>query len=104
MALASQPRFRAGYDFLRLRADALEVDADLADWWEDFALGDADEREALLQVAREAERTRRQGEPAGPSPGSGEAPRKRRRRRRRSAGSRDEAAASADPLPRTDEH
>ncbi|HTP75142.1 MAG TPA: polynucleotide adenylyltransferase PcnB, partial [Burkholderiaceae bacterium] len=61
-ALIAQPRFRAGYDFLRLRADAQEVDSELADWWEDFSLGDADEREALLQLARDAERSRRQPE------------------------------------------
>ena len=39
-ALVEQPRYRAGYDFLRLRADAGEVAAELAEWWEDFALGD----------------------------------------------------------------
>src|SRR5262249_17340756 len=78
-----QPRFRAGYDFLRLRADAQELDGELADWWEDFSLGDADEREALLQLAREAERHRRQ-----PDAAAGGAPAKRRRRRRRSGGPR----------------
>jgi poly(A) polymerase len=50
--LAAQPRFRAGYDFLRLRADTGEVPVDLADWWEDFHLGSDDEREALLEAAR----------------------------------------------------
>ncbi|MFN9763737.1 MAG: polynucleotide adenylyltransferase PcnB, partial [Pseudomonadota bacterium] len=40
-ALAGQPRFRAGYDFLRLRADAGELPAELADWWEDYHLGSA---------------------------------------------------------------
>src|SRR6202007_1967960 len=39
-ALVAQPRFRAGYDFLRLRADVGEVDEALADWWEDYHLGD----------------------------------------------------------------
>ncbi len=56
LALANQPRFRAGYDFLRLRADSGELGApagiDLADWWEDFHLGSEDEREALLQALR----------------------------------------------------
>ncbi|HET7525142.1 MAG TPA: polynucleotide adenylyltransferase PcnB [Burkholderiaceae bacterium] len=79
-ALVAQPRFRAGYDFLRLRADAQEVDNELADWWEDFSLGDADERDALLQVARDAERSRRVPEPANTG-----APAKKRRRRRRGA-------------------
>jgi poly(A) polymerase len=95
-ALVAQPRFRAGYDFLRLRADAQEVDSELADWWEDFSLGDADEREALLQLAREAERTRRQAEPAaGDAPAAG----KKRRRRRRSGAKRDSGAEVAPPAP-----
>jgi poly(A) polymerase len=51
--LIAQPRFRAGYDFLRLRADAGEIDAELADWWEDLHLGSDDEREAMLQDLRE---------------------------------------------------
>jgi len=91
-ALVAQPRFRAGYDFLRLRADAQEVEGELADWWEDFSLGDADEREALLQVARESERNRRQPEPAAVA-----APAKRRRRRRRSGGARGEGGAAPAP-------
>jgi len=91
-ALVAQPRFRAGYDFLRLRADAQEVDGELADWWEDFSLGDADEREALLQLARDAERHRRQPEPAAAG-----APAKRRRRRRRSGAARGEGGAAPEP-------
>jgi poly(A) polymerase len=47
-ALIAQARFRAGYDFLRLRADTGESQADLADWWEDFHLGSDAEREAML--------------------------------------------------------
>ena len=50
--LASQPRFRAGYDFLRLRADTGEVPVELADWWEDFHLGSDEDREALLADVR----------------------------------------------------
>jgi poly(A) polymerase len=38
-SLVEQPRFRAGYDFLRLRADVGEIPVELADWWEDFHLG-----------------------------------------------------------------
>jgi poly(A) polymerase len=104
-SLAAQPRFRAGYDFLRLRADVGEIDLDLADWWEDYHLGDDDEREALLQAVRPASaprrvpRTRREDE-AGPDAPSAEAPdvppgaegeagapaKRRRRRRRKPAG------------------
>ncbi len=67
-SLVDQPRYRAGYDFLRLRADAGEADVELADWWEDFALGDNDEREALVAAAREASATKR-----GASRGGGSA-------------------------------
>jgi len=91
-ALVAQPRFRAGYDFLRLRADAQEVDSELADWWEDFSLGDADEREALLQVARDAERNRRQ-----PQSVVTDTPAKKRRRRRRPGGARGEGGAAPAP-------
>src|SRR5574343_453731 len=38
--LIEQPRFRAGFDFLRLRGQVGEVEAELADWWEDFSLAD----------------------------------------------------------------
>jgi poly(A) polymerase len=57
LAMIEQPRFRAGFDFLRLRADVGEVPTELAEWWEDFSLGNDDEREALLAAAREAQRT-----------------------------------------------
>ncbi|MFN0184681.1 MAG: polynucleotide adenylyltransferase PcnB, partial [Aquabacterium sp.] len=50
-SLVEQPRWRAGYDFLRLRADAGEVPSELAEWWEDYSLGSHDDREALLQAA-----------------------------------------------------
>jgi len=65
--LVDQPRYRAGFDFLRLRADAGEIDTVLADWWEDFALGSDDERSALLDDAREAEKLQQQrGRASGP--------------------------------------
>jgi poly(A) polymerase len=50
--LVEQPRFRAAYDFLRLRADVGEVPTELADWWEDFSLGSDEDREALLRDLR----------------------------------------------------
>jgi len=97
--LVEQPRFRAGFDFLRLRADASEVDAALADWWEDFSLGDDEERRALMDNAREQGQARR---PAGaPAAGSADPAKKRRRRRRKpaDAGGAGEAAAAALPEP-----
>jgi poly(A) polymerase len=66
-ALAGQPRFRAGYDFLRLRADSGEMHGELADWWEDFHLGSDDEREALLADVRQQQASRgRRASPASP--------------------------------------
>ena len=63
-SLVEQPRFRAAYDFLRLRADTGEISGDLADWWEDFSLGSAEEREALIEAARESQRSARPARPA----------------------------------------
>jgi poly(A) polymerase len=72
-SLAAQPRFRAGFDFLRLRADVGELPVELADWWEDYHLGSDDERQAMLEEVRarqQGARVRRvpkagvQGEPA----------------------------------------
>src|SRR2546423_4960548 len=90
--LVEQPRFRAGFDFLRLRADAGEIDASLADWWEDFSLGDDDERRALMDNAREQEHQRRV---AGGAAVAGSDPaKKKRRRRRKPSGTGAEAPAS----------
>ena len=47
-ALIEQPRFRAGFDFLRLRADVGEAPAEIAEWWEDYSMGSEEEREAML--------------------------------------------------------
>jgi poly(A) polymerase len=103
-SLIDQPRYRAAYDFLRLRADCGEIDAELADWWEDFALGTNEEREALIEAAREAQRAQPRRVPAAPrpqmeaapSPEDGAAPAKKRRRRRRKP-----AAAGSSEAPPT---
>ena len=105
--LVEQPRFRAGFDFLRLRADVQEVDEGLADWWQEFSLADDATREDLVQQARteqqsqpRAPRVRRAPRPAVAEGGQGNAasaptedvqegeaaPKKRRRRRRKPAG------------------
>ena len=73
--LLEHPRFRAGYDFLTLRAQAGEAPAELADWWTRFQEADAAEREAMLRPQ--------------------EAPAKRRRSRGRSRKSRGEPAGDA---------
>ena len=50
--LVEQPRFRAGFDFMRLRADVGEVDEPLVDWWQAFSLADESAREDLVQQLR----------------------------------------------------
>ena len=102
-ALVEQPRYRAAYDFLRLRADAGEVSSELAEWWEDFALGDEDERVALLQAVRERQAPRRVPAARAPqaaaeasaAPADESVPRKRRRRRRKPASASETAAVDA---------
>ncbi|NDE23525.1 MAG: polynucleotide adenylyltransferase PcnB, partial [Betaproteobacteria bacterium] len=44
-SLVEQPRFRAGFDFLRLRAEVGDVDLSLADWWQEFSMADDAARE-----------------------------------------------------------
>jgi poly(A) polymerase len=113
-SLLAQARFRAGYDFLRLRADCGDVAVELADWWEDLHLGSDEEREALLLDLRPqpGSKGKRAAMPAGKAgadaatdaddpegdeasegvdatvgDGGAAAPRKRRRRRRKPSGS-----------------
>ena len=70
LSMIEAVRFRAGFDFLRLRADIGEAPVELAEWWEDFSLGSDDEREALLAAVREAQRgaARKTAAPRGPKP------------------------------------
>ncbi len=56
--LLEHPRFRAAYDFLLLRAESGEVDAELGDWWTRFQDVDDDARTAML-LADTAPRPRR---------------------------------------------
>jgi poly(A) polymerase len=43
--MVMQPRFRAGFDFMRLRADVGEVEEALAEWWQDFQTADDERRD-----------------------------------------------------------
>lgn len=109
--LVEQPRFRAGFDFLRLRADIEEVDVRLADWWQEFNMASDSEREDLLQAVKAEQqasqaakpRVRRAPRPEGAAPqaesrpaaeadsGDDAAPKKRRRRRRNPGAAGDQA-------------
>ena len=59
MALMEQPRFRAAFDFMRLRADAGEVQERLADWWQAFSVADVPLRQDLIDQAREEQQRQR---------------------------------------------
>ena len=85
-SLVEQPRFRAGFDFLRLRADAGEAADELARWWEAFSLADEAERRRLMEVAREQDVSRRHVMPPAEATAAGDPVKKRRRRRRKPAG------------------
>ena len=113
--MVMQPRFRAGFDFMRLRADVGEVEEALAEWWQDFQAADDERREDLMDQAKEEQRARQKAQqpvvkrvprnapvaapraagPAGDAEVSeegaefateGSAPKKRRRRRRKPGG------------------
>lgn len=56
--MVAQARFRAGFDFLRLRADVGEVEEELASWWQEFQQADDARREDLVAQAREEQRQR----------------------------------------------
>lgn len=77
--LIEQPRYRAGWDFLRLRAQSGELPMDVPEWWDRFAHAGHDERDALLRDAPQVE-----------------APAKKRRRRRRKPGGADSATVPAE--------
>ena len=121
--LVEQPRFRASFDFMRLRADAGEIDEVLADWWQEFSLADDNLRQDMVDQVRE-EQQQKQRAPrvhklpaardatgqaaANPSADgaipngsheqldSTDAPKKRRRRRRTAGGPREDGAGAPD--------
>jgi poly(A) polymerase len=69
-----QPRFKAGYDFLLLRAESGEVDAELGAWWAAFLDASGDARAAMLlpqkpdEQKKKRRRKRKTSAPATPSP------------------------------------
>jgi poly(A) polymerase len=74
--LLEQPRFRAGWDFLLLRAQSGEIDLELPSWWDRFAHAGQDERASMLSpetAGGTTRRRRRRRKPAGGS-ASAEAP------------------------------
>ncbi|WP_210546441.1 polynucleotide adenylyltransferase PcnB [Rhodoferax sp. PAMC 29310] len=105
--MVDQPRFRAAFDFMRLRADAGEVEEMLADWWQEFSMAHDDVRQDMVDQVRDEQQQRQRAprvhkmpkaapvddanvsapsqsgaENSEPSGEIGDAPKKRRRRRR----------------------
>ena len=126
-SLLEQPRFRAGFDFLRLRAQTGEIDVELSEWWEKFSTAYDDERHIMIEDARQAQLQKPQhsrvrvkradadtvnppgtlagtdatvesGESAGLAEQGENAPARKRRRRRKPAG-RDGAVGGEYPAP-----
>ncbi len=56
--LLSHPRFRAGYDFLLLRSESGEVDAELAEWWTRFQHADEATRRKMTAAPGRGRRRR----------------------------------------------
>lgn len=67
-SLVEQARFRAAFDFMRLRADVGEVSEAIAEWWQEFSTADDLRRQDLLDQVREEQkaptRTRVRAKPA----------------------------------------
>jgi poly(A) polymerase len=57
-SLVEQARFRAAFDFMRLRADVGEVGEAIAEWWQEFGTADDMRRQDLLEQVREEQKVR----------------------------------------------
>ena len=70
-----QPRFKAGYDFLLLRAESGEIETELAQWWTNFMNCDGEARAAMLLPPKpdEAKKRRRRKKPAAKPAATGSA-------------------------------
>ena len=110
-SMVAHLRFRAGFDFLRLRADVEDIAEGLVEWWQEFYITDDARRHDMLAQVREEQRhqqraQQKKGQPVvhrvaapasaaaydddapshdAPAP-DGDAPAKKRRRRRRKSG------------------
>jgi len=70
--LLEHPRFRAGYDFLRLRSESGEVDSEIGEWWERFQhAGEAGRAQMLVQGAEPGRRRGRRRRPRRRNDGGG---------------------------------
>jgi len=65
LRVVEQPRFKAGYDFLLLRAESGEVEQELAGWWTRFLEADTEARVAMLTPEKKPARKRRRRRKGG---------------------------------------
>ena len=66
LVLLTHPRFRAGYDFMLLRAESGEAPMELANWWTRFQDAEMEERNAMLipdAAPKKRPRRRRKSKP-----------------------------------------
>ena len=56
--MVDQPRFRAAFDFMRLRSDIGEVEEVLADWWQEFSMANDNLRQDMVDQVREEQQKR----------------------------------------------
>lgn len=102
MTLVAQPRFRAGFDFMRLRVQAGELPSELAQWWENFSLADPETQQHMIQDMRRASQQRLRdverstSSDASAADPSSPATRRRRRRRSRTNGSSESSPHDPD--------
>jgi poly(A) polymerase len=92
-SLVEQARFRAGFDFLRLRAEVAEVDVTLADWWQEFSVADDAAREDLIQQAKSEKTSNPHADPSKPR----RAPRRRKPASKGQAGGAESSGDSPGP-------
>jgi len=56
--LVEQPRFRAAFDFMRLRAENGELDEVLSDWWQEFSVADDNLRNDMVEEVKQEQQKR----------------------------------------------
>jgi len=69
--MVDQARFRAAFDFMRLRADIGEVEELLADWWQEFTMADDNLRQDLVDQVRDEQQKRQRAPRVHRSPTGG---------------------------------
>jgi poly(A) polymerase len=82
LRLIEQPRFRAAYDLLLLRAAVGMAQREVADWWTALQAASAQQRMEMAEALEAARGGRAGGSGDGAATSEGDRPRRRRRRRR----------------------